>query len=365
VEPWLIPIVGKFAATGSHAIAVAVAFFIITALHIVLGELAPKSLALQRSEKTALWVVRPLALFLFLFRPAILSLNWLGNAVLRVFGLRPATAEESLHSPDELKLLVAQSRRAGLLQRTQQEVVERTFNLGKRRIRDIMTPRPDVEWVDANDGRDEVLHTLRACHHEQMLVSRGDLDEVMGIIRKQDLLDQLLDGKTIDPLAALHKPLVLNEATPILRVLEQFKARPVSMAIVIDEYGSLNGIITQTDLLEAIAGDLSGGDEQETDIVPREDGSLLLDGLAPVVDVFDRLKISRWPEVRDFNTIAGFALQQFARIPAEADHFRWEGWRFEVVDMDGHRIDKLLATPVADHDPSTAEDREEDSEDSG
>ena len=363
VEPLLAPLAGSLAAPASHAIAVAVAFIIITALHIVLGELAPKSLALQRSEQTALWVVRPLALFLFVFRPAILFLNALGNGVLRLFGLKPGTGEESLHSPEELKLLVAESREAGLLQRAQQDVVERTFNIGERRVRDIMTPRPEIEWVDAEDDTKEMLRTIRACHHEQMLVSRGAIDEVIGVVRKQDLLDQALDGNAIDPLASLHHALVLNEATPVFRVLEQFRARPISMAIVVDEYGTLGGILTQTDLLEAIAGDVSGSDE-EPDIVEREDGSFLIEGLASVADVFDHLHIYRWPEVRDFNTLAGFALQEFGRIPHVGDHFSWEGWRFEVVDMDGHRVDKLLVAKDLRRSNADGDD-ESDAEDSG
>ncbi|HEY0178549.1 MAG TPA: hemolysin family protein [Dokdonella sp.] len=344
VEPALAPL-GRTAAAASHAIAAVAAFLLITALHIVLGELAPKSLALQRSERTALLVVRPLALFLFALRPAIAALNGLGNGVLRLFGLQPGSGEESLHSPDELKLLVAESRRAGLLQRAQQEVVERTFNLAGRRVRDVMTPRPDVEWLDAADDADAMLRSLRECRHEQMLVGRGSLDDVLGVIRKQDLLDQLLRGDAPDPLATLREPLVLHEATPILKVLEQFRARPISIAVVMDEYGTLGGIVTRTDLLEAIAGELHGAGE-EPDVVARGDGTFLIDGLAAVADVFDRLGIRRWPEARDFNTAAGFVLQQLGRIPGAGEHVDWEGWRFGVVEMDGHRIDTIAAAPV-------------------
>ncbi len=163
IQPLLAGLPGWLAATGSHAIAVAVAFTIITALHIVLGELAPKSLALQRSEGTALRVVRPLRLFLFLLRPAILALNGLGNLVLRLFGLRPGTVEESLHSPEELKWIVSASQEGGLLHEAQQELVERILNIGDRRISDIMTPRVDVEWIDADDERAETLRSIREC----------------------------------------------------------------------------------------------------------------------------------------------------------------------------------------------------------
>src|SRR5262245_20524975 len=173
IEPLLSPVLGAFAVAGSHVAAVVIAFTIITTLHIVLGELAPKSLALQRSEGTALWVAQPLALFLVLFRPAIGALNGLGNLVLRLCGLRPGTGEESLHSPEELKLLVSASQEGGLLQKSQQEVVERVFNIGDRRISSIMTPRPEVDWIDLDDDRDEILRAIRASSHDQLLVGKG------------------------------------------------------------------------------------------------------------------------------------------------------------------------------------------------
>jgi CBS domain containing-hemolysin-like protein len=177
IEPVLSGPLGSFATAGSHGIAVTIAFSIITTLHIVLGELAPKSLALQRSEGTALWVVRPLGLFRFLLQPAIVALNGLGNLLLRLCGLRPGTAQETLHSPEELKLLIAASQEAGLLQRAQQEVFERVLNIGNRRISEIMTPRVDVDWINAEDERKEILREIRECRHGQLLVGKGTIDE--------------------------------------------------------------------------------------------------------------------------------------------------------------------------------------------
>lgn len=194
IEPYLVSLLGALAAAGAHAVAITIAFGIITILHIVLGELAPKSLALQRSEGTALWIVRPLNLFRLLLWPAIVSLNGLGNLVLRLCGLRPGTAEESLHSPEELKLLVAASQEGGLLQEEQQEVVERVLNIGDRRISDIMTPRVDVDWIDINDEREEILRSIRECRHGQLLVGKGSIDEPLGMILKRDLLGQVLAG---------------------------------------------------------------------------------------------------------------------------------------------------------------------------
>jgi CBS domain containing-hemolysin-like protein len=325
IEPLLAGL-GSFAVAGSHAIAVAIAFTIITALHIVLGELAPKSLALQRSEATALRVVVPLRLFLFLFRPAIVTLNGLGNLVLRLIGLKPAAAEESLHSPEELKLLIAASEQAGLLRPEQQELVSRVLSIGDRPIGDIMTPRVDVDW------------------NEQLLVGKGGIDAPLGMILKKDLLDQTLDGKPLDPMAALREPLVVHEATPIFKVLDQFKKAPVRLAMIFDEYGALEGIVTQTDLLEAIAGELPSVGE-EPDVVERADGSLLINGMMPAEDAFDRFGLRTRPEEGGFHTVAGFVLHELGHLPEVGEQFEYEGWKFEVVDLDGRRIDKVLATP--------------------
>jgi CBS domain containing-hemolysin-like protein len=348
IEPLLEGWAGQWITAGADAVAVAVAFGIITTLHIVLGELAPKSLALQRSESTALWVARPLGLFLFVFRPAIALLNGLGNLVLRLFGLRPGASEESLHSAEELKLMVSASQEAGLLQRAQQEVVERVFNLGGLRVSDIMTPRLDVEWIDIDDSREDILRTLRQSHHDQILVGRGTIDEPLGMMLKQDLLDQVLDGQKIDPLAVIHAPLVIQETMTIFKVLERFRAAAVRLAIVLNEYGGLEGIVTATDLLAAIAGHVPEAEGRIPDIVEREDSSLLIDGACPVFRMFECLDLRQPSDDDDYHTAAGFALSCLERLPGVGEHFEYAGWRFEVVDIDGRRINKLLVSRTTD-----------------
>jgi putative hemolysin len=349
IEPGLSFLPGMAATASAHAAAVAIAFTIITALHIVLGELAPKSLALQRPEGTALWIVRPLSVFLFLLKPAIAALNGLGNLTLQLFGLHPGTGEQSLHSPQELKQLIVASGEAGLLQGTQQEVVERVFNIGDRRIGDIMTPRPQVEWIDLDGHREEMIRTIRTCRHEQLLAGKGSRAEPLGVIRKSDLIDQLLDGGAFNPAAVIREPLVVHESARVFQVLEQFKRAPVRMAAVVDEYGVLQGIVTQTDLLEALAGDLPDITGEEPEVIEREDGSLLLDGMMSAQDAFDRLGVRVRPANGSFHTIAGFALFRLGRLPVAGERFDHDGWRFEIVDIDGRRIDKLLASriPVA------------------
>jgi putative hemolysin len=202
-----------------------------------------------------------------------------------------------------------------------------------------MTPRVDIDWIDADDPHEEILRTIR---HEELVVGRGNIDEPTGMILKKDLLDQVLDGKSLDPMAVIREPLIVYETASIFRVLDQFKNAPVRLAMVIDEYRSLDGIVTQTDLLEAIAGDLPDTENEEPDIIERDDSSLLIDGMMPAHDAIDRLGFPLRSADGDFHTIAGFALSQFGHLPQVGEHFDYEGWRFEIVNMDGRRIDKLL-----------------------
>lgn len=342
IEPALAWLPLSLATAAAHTVAVVISFVIITALHIVLGELAPKSLALQRSERTALAVIRPLSLFLLVFRPAILFLNGLGNGILRLCGLQPGHGEGGQHSTAELNLLVEASREAGLIREAQQEAVERIFTLGERRIREIMTPRHEIEWIDTEEGQERILKAVRACAHAQVVVSRGIVDEVVGVVRKKDLLDQLLDGGSVDVDAATQPPIVVHEAMSVLAVLETFQRNPVQMAIVVDEYGSLEGIVTQTDLLEAIAGDIPEPGEEPA-VVERSDGSLLIDGMIPAEEAFERLAFGDRPDTDEFTTLAGFIIFRLGHIPAAGDFVEAQGWRLEVVDMDGRRVDKVLA----------------------
>jgi CBS domain containing-hemolysin-like protein len=274
----------------------------------------------------------------------IALLNGLGNAVLRAFGLQPGNAEDRLHSTEELKLLVAASKDAGLVQPAQQEVVERAFSMGELRVRSIMTPRLDVQWIDADDPHEAMLRAIRDCRHEQVVVARTTLDDVVGILRKQDLLDAHLDGQMLDPVAAVREPLMVHDAATVLQVFEAFKDRPVQMALVIDEYGVLQGLVTQTDLLEALAGDIPD-DDDDPEVTPRADGSFLIDGATPIEKAFAQLALTTPPPGGDYETLAGFALRQLQHIPAAGESFEWEGCRFEVLDMDALRIDKLLVVP--------------------
>ena len=342
IEPALRFLPDPFGTAAAHGIAVAVAFALVTTLHIVFGELAPKSLALQRGEATALVVVRPLAVFLMVFRPAIHLLNWLGNSVLRLVGLRPGGEEEALHSPQELKILVAASQKAGLLDEAQSDVVGRVFGISELKARSIMTPRLEVEWIDVGDPAERILETLRESRHEQFVVSRIEIDDIVGVVRKQDLLAQVLTGGAIDVAAATADAVVVHESLSLVALLQMFRERPVRLAVVVDEYGGLEGVVTQTDLLEAIAGDIAGSPDEEPGIERRGDGTVEVAGRMPVAEAFELFGLPG-PPARDVDTLAGFAVSRFGRIPAQGDGFDAGGWSFVVHRMDGRRIDRILA----------------------
>ena len=358
LEP-LLSLLGRAAAASAHVLATIGAFIVITVFHIVLGELVPKSVALQRPEPTALWIVRPLGLFLTLFRPAIKLLNGLGGAIMRLLGLDRSNEDNRLHSTEELKLLVAASRQAGLVDQSQQDIVERAFAMGDRRARTIMTPRHDVHWVDANGTTDAILRGVRQGRHEQIVMAKGTLDEVVGILRKQDLLDMHLDGKlpTEDNeegraalLRAVRAPLVVPDSATVTQVLELFKQRLVQMGLIYDEYGSLRGVVTQADLLEALAGEIVDTDD-DLSIILREDGSYLADGARPVEEVFGQLRIAIPPEdASEYRTLAGFVLVRLGRIPVGGDRVECQlgeaRWCFEVTQMDGRRIDEVAMRKV-------------------
>jgi putative hemolysin len=233
-------------------------------------------------------------------------------------------------------------------------MVRDVLTLADRSIQTIMTPRPEVIWIDLDDSKEAVLANVRDSAHRQFLVSRGSIDEVVGIVRKEDILELCLDDKPFDLMHVVQKPVAVHEAASILDTLEMFKSAPVEMALMIDEYGSLQGIVTQTDFLEAIAGDLPEAQTEEPGVKELGDGSLLINGVISIYDAQQRLDLDML-SAGAFNTLAGFLLCVFGRIPAVGERIDWHGWSFEVSDMDGWRINKVLARRVdADSESSVA-----------
>jgi putative hemolysin len=342
IEGWI----GFHSAIAPYAkpISIAVVVVAVTYLSLIIGELVPKQIALKNPEPIAVRVAPAVTLLARGIAPVLWLLNLSSNCLLRLMGLDPGF--ERRVTDEDILSLVKEGERSGLLHPDEREMIEGVLDLADRAVRTIMTPRPGVAWVNVDEPRDTVLKKIRACPYAQVLVCRGSLDATLGVVRKQDLLDQSLDGAPLDIESALHKPLSIPEGASILRTLDLFRKTPVNTAVIVDEYGTIQGIVTRTDLLEAVAGDLPDVDvEPDPKVAWREDGALLIEGSMPISDVVGLLGLCDRPQ-GDFVTLAGFALHQFHHVPEPAEQFTWHGWRFRVVEMDGSRIDKMLAEPA-------------------
>ena len=266
------------------------------------------------------------------------------DAVLRLLGGVPLMTPAA--AADEVTAFVSDSGKEAAFAPAEKEMVRGVLTLADRPVQTIMTPRPEVEWLDPADPKETVLAEIRASPHRQFLVSRESIDDVAGIARKDDILERCLDGKPFDLLHIIHEPIAVHENTSILKTLELFKREPVDMALVVDEYGGLQGVVTQTNVLEAIAGDLPETANEEPEVKELGDGSFLVDGAMSLYDAQQRLDLRSLPD-GDFNTFAGFVLSLFGRIPKVGERIDWHDWRFEVSDMDRWRINKVVARRVS------------------
>jgi putative hemolysin len=341
----LVPLV----ATYSKPLSIVVVTMGVTYTALIVGELAPKHIALNNPEPIAIRVARPLALIARAAAPLIWLLNASTRLLLRLLRLRPHF-ERNL-TEEDIHYLVAEGARLGVIHTVERDMIEGVLDLADSPVRTIMTPRPRVQWVDLNSPKEQILSRVRSCPHAQLLVSRGSIDEVVGMVRKQDLIDQVLDGRSPDVEQVTRPPLIVHESTAILRTLDLFRKTPVHAAIVVDEFGALQGIVTRTDLLETVAGDLPKIDAPaRPKVTQREDGSYLIDASVPFSEVMQLVGAREAPE-GDYVTLAGFILSQLHELPKPGDHVVWAGWRFEVVDIDGRRIDMILAQRQPEHRP--------------
>ena len=327
----------------ADGISIAVVVVSITYLSLIIGELVPKRIALVNAERIAAMVARPMGIVATMGAPLVWLLGVSTNLVLRL--LRLDKVKQAEVTEEEVKSMIAEGARTGVFDPAEREMLEGVLRLADRSVRTIMTPRPDVVWLDIDDTPEAIRREITASGRSRFPVSRGDLDEIVGIVHSKDLLDLLLTGKPLDLQACLHKPLIIHDGTPVLRVLELFKQAGLHVAIVVDEYGSIEGIATVTDILETIAGDFPDeGEEDDVGAVKREDGSWLVDGMLPIDEVEHRLGLRGLLGDRDFHTLAGFVLAELGHVPRAGEHFVWQGSRFEVMDMDGRRVDKVLIT---------------------
>lgn len=354
IQGWLDLTGIPFLANNSQAISVSLVVIVITYLSLILGELAPKQVALTDPERIAAIVAAPMQRLSHIASPFVRLLSFSTALVLKILGVRP-TGEPSV-TEEEIKLLLEQAKRGGVIEPSEEEMIDQVFRLGDRRIASLITPRPDIHWLDLDDPEDSLKNQLANGSHSYYPVARGDLDHALGLIKTKDLLARLLSGKDFDLTAELLKPLFLPENMPVLEAIERFRENKVQIALVIDEYGGIQGLLTTTDILEAIAGDFPDvGDADTNEIVRRADGSLLLDGRMAIDRFKDLLGIRALEREKEraYETLGGFVMTQLGRVPSEGDSFELENYRLEVVDMDELRVDKVLVSEISPQEPSS------------
>lgn len=321
--------------------------FGITYLSLVVGELVPKRIALSRAEAISSSLAPAMRVLSKVGAPVVHLLSFSTDLVLRVFGFKPVA--ESPVTEDEVKRMIEQGTQVGVFEPSEQEMVERVFRLGDRNASVLMTPRPEVVWLDPDEPAEEIQRKLTATNHTHYPVAEGQIDRIIGLVNAKDLLSHHLSCRPIDLRSVLRPALFVPESMSALHVLERFKKKRSRVAIVIDEHGGFQGLVTTSDILEAIVGDIPMPDESgEADVVQREDGSWLVDGKLLADELKDLLDIDILPfeDEHVYETLGGLVMATLGRIPASGEHFDWGGFRFEVMDMDGHRVDKVLITRI-------------------
>jgi putative hemolysin len=333
-------------APRAEGIAVAIVVVGITIGSLLIGELVPKRLALLNPEGVASTVARPMKWLSTLVHPVVRVLSMATEGMLRLLG-RVAVASPPV-TEEEIRVLMEQGAEAGVFEEHEHELVSRVFRMDDIRVTAVMTPRTDVVYLNLDDSEAEVREQLANAPHSRFPVTRGDLDNVEGIVEVKALLGDLVRGQKIDLTKRVLKPLYLPETLTVTDVLAAFKKHHQTAAFIVNEYGELQGLVTLHDVMEALVGDMGSEDEGgDVDIVKRDDGSWLIDGGVAVERFKETLDIEdSLPEedTGSYNTLGGFVMLQLGRVPKTGERFEWGGYRFEVVDMDRNRVDKLLVT---------------------
>lgn len=331
----------------ARPIGVGTAMGLITAASVIFGELIPKRLALTNPERLASIIAIPLDALARAARPIVLVLGAINRGVLRLLGIRDDA--RSAISEEEIRLLVSESHEQGVIDADERKMMNRVLTLGDRTAESLMTPRKRITWLDAGASLEENLATMREHAYSRYPVYRDSDSDVLGVLEVKTLLDRIGQA-TPDLFAELREALFVSESTHALKLLEIFREEQQSFALVVDEYGDVSGLVTVNDVMGAVMGrihdiGLTGEeDAYEAPVVAREDGSWYIDGALPLDELRDLIGGSALPgeQEHDFHTIAGMVIAHFGRIPHVGEHFGWDGWRIEVVDLDGPRIDKLL-----------------------
>lgn len=334
-------------AGSADALAVAIVVAAITFFSLVIGELVPKRLGLKAPEDIAMRVVRPMRILSAIVRPLVWLLTATSSLILRI--IRIEDAPEPPVTQAEIEVMLEQGAQTGVLSAMESEVAQSVFRLAERRVGALMTPRMNIAWLDVAGSQDETRDMIAKFGHSRYPVCDGNLDNVLGVVEAQQLLGAVLMGQPPDLAALMRPPLFVPETLAAVQLLDSFYSVGQHVAIVVDEYGGTQGIVTVHDLLEAVVGDVTEGAQEEgARAVRREDGTWLLDGALPVEDFRELFDLDELPgEVENtFETLGGFIMAQLGHIPAAADAFELRGYRFEVMDMDGRRVDKVLLAPL-------------------
>jgi putative hemolysin len=341
----------------AETIGFAIVIVLTTFASVVIGEIVPKQFALRSPEPIAALVARPMRWLSTATGPIVWLLDQTSKLIFRLLGLNRES--ESTVTAEELHLVVAEAQTAGVLEESERAIISGIVRLADRPVREVMTPRPEVDWIDVNASMEELHAALKEIPHSRIPVAEGSADNILGVLQTRDLVEALMEGREIN-LRVLARPApVIPDLMDAMDALAVLRSADVPLALVHDEYGHFDGIVTPGSLLAALAGAFAHDvEEDEPPLVEREDGSWLVSGAASADLLEDRLGVNM-PHDRDYSTVAGFALSVLKRIPQTGETFSHDGWKFEVVDMDGRKIDKLLVSRpkrrLREQEPATVE----------
>lgn len=338
-----IPVVGIY----SETIALLIVVSLITYISLVVGELVPKRLALGNPEKIASFMAKYMQTLSSISSPLINLLSISTDWILKLFRIKPSV--EAQISEEEVKMLIKEGARVGIFNLAEKDIVERTFRLSDKKANMLMTSRREIKWLDITKGSTLLRKKISQNSFSYFPVCRGSLDKVRGVVRTKEILTNYLTEEKLNLEKFMHKPLFVPESMYALKILELFKKSGIHIALVVNEYGNIEGLLSITDLLEAIVGDIPTIDElQEAEITKRDDRTWFIDGLVSIDEFKEYFHIRKFPEEGSgiFQTIGGFVMHKIGHIPKAGSSFELDGFRYEVVDMDGNRVDKILVKKI-------------------
>ena len=329
----------------SDTLSIIIVVLIITYFSLVVGELVPKRIGLNNPEKISVKIARPLKILSKITSPVVSLLSISTDSLLRLIGSKKESSDKV--TEDEIKLLIKEGLEAGTVEKEEEDIIKRVFRLDQQKVGSLITPKTEIIWLDLDDPLEEVGKQIIESERSIFPVGRDELNNFLGVVQTKDILGSILNGEKITIESNLKEPLVIPETLPVLDVLNLFKENKnyVHMAMVVDEYGSIEGLITLNDILEALVGDIPALDEpNEPKAIPRKDGSWLVDGYLSAEEFKEVLNIEKLPDENkgNFNTIGGFIMSYTGKVPVTGEIFQWRNLEFEIIDMDGHHIDKIL-----------------------